>query len=137
MSTTLPELLAKVLPLAFGAAISPVILLLQMVTLTTGTARLRRAWLVAAGAAAGAGGAGALAGWLLVNRLPTPRRGPDPTAAAVDLTLALVLVALGLRSLAHRHDPLRPCRRRRRPTPPRAPTLRRRSVSVSSPWPRT
>ncbi len=104
MTSSLPELLARVLPLALGAAVSPVIVLLQMVTLTSGTARLRRAWLVAAGAAVALIG-WAVAGWLLVNHLPTPRRGPDPTAGAVDLTLALVLVALGLRSLAHRHDP--------------------------------
>ena len=92
------------LPLALGAAVSPVILLLQMVTLTTGTSRLARAWLVAAGAALALAGWG-LAGWLLVNRLPTPRVGPDATAAAVDLTLALVLVALGIRAVVGRHDP--------------------------------
>ena len=55
--------------------------------------------------AAAALAAWGVAGWLRINHLPTPRRGPDPTAGAVDLTLALVLVALGLRSLAHRHDP--------------------------------
>lgn len=104
MSTSLAELLRSVLPLALGAAVSPVILLLQMVTLTTGTSRLARAWLVAAGAALALAGWG-LAGWLLVNRLPTPRVGPDATAAAVDLTLALVLVALGIRAVVGRHDP--------------------------------
>ena len=103
MSTSLSELLAKVLPLALGAAVSPVILLLQMVTLTSGQDRLRRAWMVAAGATVALLGWG-LAGWLLVNRLPTPRTGPDATAAAVDLTLALVLVALGIRSLVQRHE---------------------------------
>lgn len=104
MSTSLGELLAKVLPLALGAAVSPAILLLQMVTLTTGAARLARAWMVAAGAATALAGWG-LAGWVLVNRLPTPRTGPDATAAAVDLALALVLVALGFRALGQRHDP--------------------------------
>jgi hypothetical protein len=104
MSSSVPEVLAQVLPLALGAAVSPVILLVQMATLTSGTARLARAWAVAAGTAVAITGWG-LAGWVLVNRLPTPRTGPDATAAAVDLALAFVLVALGLRSLSQRHDP--------------------------------
>jgi hypothetical protein len=104
MSSSVPEVLAQVLPLALGAAVSPVILLVQMATLTSGTARLARAWAVAAGTAVALTGWG-LAGWVLVNRLPTPRTGPDATAAAVDLALSLVLVALGLRSLSQRHDP--------------------------------
>lgn len=104
MTSGLAELLTQVVPLALGAAVSPVILLLQMVTLTSGSARVARAWLVAAGAATALAG-WALAGWLLVNRLPTPRSGPDATAAAVDLVLALVLVALGFRSLSQRSEP--------------------------------
>ena len=104
MSSSVPEVLAQVLPLALGAAVSPVILLVQMATLTSGTARLARAWAVAGGTAVALTGWG-LAGWVLVNRLPTPRTGPDATAAAVDLALAFVLVALGLRSLSQRHDP--------------------------------
>jgi hypothetical protein len=104
MSSTVPEVLAQVMPLALGAAISPVILLVQMATLTTGQQRMARAWAVAAGTAVALVGWG-VAGWALVNRLPTPRSGPDAAAAAVDLALALVLVALGLRSLTQRHDP--------------------------------
>lgn len=104
MSGSLSEVLRSVLPLAVGAAVSPVILLLQMVVLTDGEARLRRAWMVTAGAATSLIAWG-VAGWLLIDRLPTPRRGPDATAAAVDLVLALVLVALGLRALTQRHDP--------------------------------
>lgn len=107
MPDDLSALLSKVLPLALGAAVSPVILLLQMATLTSGSARLRRATLVAAGAATALLAWG-LAGWLLINRLPTPRRGPDVTAAAVDLTLALVLVALGIRSLVNRRETAAP-----------------------------
>lgn len=112
MSSSVPEVLAQVLPLALGAAVSPVILLVQMATLTSGTARLARAWAVAAGTAVALTGWG-LAGWVLVNRLPTPRTGPDATAAAVDLALAFVLVALGLRSWSQGHEPP--------PAPPSAP----------------
>jgi hypothetical protein len=104
MSSGVSEVLTQILPLALGAAISPVILLVQMATLTSGSARVARAWAVAAGTAVALSG-WAVAGWVLVNRLPTPRTGPDATAAAVDLALALVLVALGLRSWTQRHEP--------------------------------
>jgi hypothetical protein len=122
MSGSLSEVLRSVLPLAVGAAVSPVILLLQMVVLTDGEARARRAWAVAAGAATSLIAWG-VAGWLLIDRLPTPRRGPDATAAAVDLVLALVLVALGLRALTQRHDPA--------PTPSPGTSRRASSVGVA------
>lgn len=45
------SLLSQVLPLAAGAAISPAILTLQLLTLAKGGAALKRAWFIAAGAA--------------------------------------------------------------------------------------
>jgi hypothetical protein len=44
-------LLASVLPLAIGAAISPTLLALQLVVLTGATKPLARAWVVAVGSA--------------------------------------------------------------------------------------
>jgi len=96
----LGQLLKSVMPLALGAAISPTLLILQLVTLTSGRARLARSWLVAAGSAVALTIWGTV-GWLLLNRLPTPKTGTDPTEAAVDLTLALVLIALGVRAITH------------------------------------
>ena len=91
------ELLAKVLPLALGAAVSPTVLAMQAVTLAGTNAPLRRAWATAAGyltvllAEAGA-----------VLILAAGTGGPDTssdTAAYVKLGAAALLLALGVRAL--------------------------------------
>jgi hypothetical protein len=46
---SLGELLGKVLPLALGAAISPVVITLQVLTLAANRYPLRRTWAIAAG----------------------------------------------------------------------------------------
>ncbi len=91
------ELLGIVIPLAAGAAISPAVITLQLITLSRSTAPLARGWAIAAGyagvlavetviafgLAAGTGGSG------------TPSR----TEAAVKLAAAVALTLLGLRAL--------------------------------------
>ena len=101
MTTSLVSLLLRVLPLALGAALSPVILALQMVMLTTGKRRPLRAWLVVLGAAA-ACCIWVAVGLFIVNRMPHPASGPDPTAAALRIAMALVLASLGAHVLYHR-----------------------------------
>lgn len=107
MTTSLLPLLLRVLPLALGAALSPIILALQMMTLTTGSRRQLRAWLVAIGAAL-ACVMWTVVGLYVVNRLPHPARGPDPTSGAIRVALALVLVSLGVNALYHRNPDASP-----------------------------
>ena len=102
MTASLVPLMLRVLPLALGAALSPIILALQMLTLTSGTRRQLRAWLVALGAAVACGG-WVVVGLLVVNRMPHPAHGPDPTSGAARIALALLLVSLGAKALYHRN----------------------------------
>lgn len=90
-------LLAKVLPLALGAAVSPTVLAMQGVTLASSIAPLRRAWAIATGYllvllaeagivlafAAGTGGSST----------------PSSTASYVKLGAAVLLIALGIRAV--------------------------------------
>lgn len=91
-------LLARVLPLAIGAAVSPVVLVFQLLNLSSPHRALARSaafllgctlvvllWLLCAG-------------WI-ASLLPISQRGPDPIAAALDATFALLLCALGQRIL--------------------------------------
>lgn len=94
----LSELLAKVVPLALGAAISPMVLLLEVGTLSLGRRRLLRGWLVLAGAATALLAWG-IVGWTIMTRLPTPSSGTDVRAGVLDVAAALLLAVLGVRSL--------------------------------------
>jgi len=91
-------LLTRVLPLAIGAAVSPVVLMVQLLNLSSPRRALARSgafllgctlvvllWLLCAG-------------WI-ASLLPLAQRGPDPIAAAFDAMFALVLSALGQRIL--------------------------------------
>ena len=91
-------LLTRVLPLAIGAALSPVVLVCQLLNLSSPHRALARSaafllgctlvvslWLVCAG-------------WI-ASLLPVAQRGPDPIAAASDAMFALLLSVLGLRIL--------------------------------------
>jgi hypothetical protein len=69
------HLLGIVLPLALGAALTPTIVAVQLVTLTSPTAPLRRAWTLAAGCGVVLLGESALAlAWPAVPAGPTDRR---------------------------------------------------------------
>ncbi len=93
-----------VVPLALGAAVSPMLLVGQMRTLTAPGSGVRQSWAYVAGNAV------VVAGWALVGlgsggSLPTrAAAGADPVSAGVRLVLAAVLLAIGARAL-HREGP--------------------------------
>jgi threonine/homoserine/homoserine lactone efflux protein len=95
------HLLAIVLPLALGAALTPTIVAVQLVTLTAPEAPLRRSWTLAAGCAVVLLGESALAlalaggtGW---------SDGSSEPGAIVKLVAAALLVVLGVWQLRKRH----------------------------------
>ena len=95
----LPTSLAlDVLPLAVGAAVSPLLLVGQVLTLTTPGSGLRRGWCFALGSAL------VVALWTVLGLatgavLPARAPGPDPVSACLHLVLAVVLVVIGIEIL--------------------------------------
>jgi Sap, sulfolipid-1-addressing protein len=91
------ELLGTVLPLAAGAAISPAVLTVQLLTLSRKVAPLARGWATAAGYVL------VLAGETVVALLLAAGTGgsdtPDETTAAIKLAAAVLLLAVGVRAL--------------------------------------
>lgn len=94
----------EVLPLAVGAAVSPMVLIVQLLTLTQPGAGLRRGWSYAAGTAVVVSLWMAV-GLLVASALPKQLGGPDPLSAGLRLTLALLLLALGAAILAKPRSP--------------------------------
>jgi hypothetical protein len=95
------ELWQRMVPLAIGAAVSPLVLLGQLAQLSgPGGQRLalRRSLGYLLGALAVVLAWTVAAGWI-ARRLPPHQLGADPVAAAVQLLLALALVALALQTL--------------------------------------
>lgn len=87
-----------ILPLALGSAVSPLVLVAQILTVTRSGSGLRAGWWF------GLGSAVVVALWITLalvvgHALPQPAPGPDPESAALRLVLALVLLGLGLRLL--------------------------------------
>lgn len=100
------ELLARVLPLALGAAISPTVLTVQLVTLSGKVAPLARAWAVTAGFLLVLAAEAAFA---LAFAASTGGSGtPDKTVAAVKVAAAALLLALGIRTLLRPPGPPKP-----------------------------
>lgn len=91
------HLLAIVVPLACGAAVSPTILALQLLTLSRRTAPLARSWAVAAGCALVLVGLSVVA--LLVAQGSGGSDSPDEAGGIVKLVAAALLVAVGVRQL--------------------------------------
>jgi hypothetical protein len=100
------SLLGIVIPLALGAAISPTILAVQLVTLSRTTAPLRRAWSLAAGCAPMLAGYSALA--LLVAKSTGGSSSPCSAGAIVKLVAAALLIALTARNLRRPEQPTKP-----------------------------
>ncbi len=98
------SLLAAVLPLALGAAVSPTLLALQLLVLTGSTRRMARAWALAAGAALVLAGFMVLCATVLA-RLVTHHGRTSTTGAVVALGAAALLIGLAARTLLHRPEP--------------------------------
>ena len=98
-------LLASVLPLAVGAAVSPTLLALQLLVLTGATRPRARAWAVVAGSALVLAVYSVL-GLTVLNHLHPDRHGLHSLRGAVIMFVAAGLLAvLALRSLIHRPTP--------------------------------
>jgi hypothetical protein len=91
------SLLALVLPLALGAAVSPTLLAVQLVTLSRRTAPLARSWAVAVGSALVL--AAFSLGALLLAHGTSGSHARSQTGAIVKLVAAVVLLGLGTRTL--------------------------------------
>jgi hypothetical protein len=100
------SLLGLVLPLAAGAAVSPTLLAVQLVTLSRKSRPLARSWAVAAGAATVLAGFAIAA--LLVARSSGGSNSPSEAGAIVKLAAAALLVALGTRTLVRAPRPPKP-----------------------------
>lgn len=106
------ELLLQELPLAVGAAVSPLVLILQLMLMARPGARLASSWAFVAGNLL------VLLGWTVVGRslghhLSPRQAGSDPVAAHLEIVLALVLLSLALRAMrtplaAVPQEPVRP-----------------------------
>lgn len=95
---TFGQLLLQELPLAAGAAVSPLVLILQLMLMARPGARLASSWAYVAGNLA------VLLGWTLVGRslgqhLPPRHAGSDPAAAHLEIVLAFVLLSLAVRTM--------------------------------------
>jgi hypothetical protein len=98
-------LLASVLPLALGAAVSPTLLALQLLVLTGKTAPLARAWALAGGASVVLAAFSVL-GLTVLNHLHPATHGHHTLRGAVIMFLAGGLMAvLAVRSLLTRPTP--------------------------------
>lgn len=100
------SLLGIVLPLALGAALSPTLLAVQLVTLSRKTAPIQRSWALAAGSAVVLAGFSALA--LAIARSTGGPHSPSEAGAIVKLTAAVLLVAIGVRNVRKPPRPARP-----------------------------
>jgi hypothetical protein len=91
------RLLAIVLPLAAGAAVSPTILALQLLTLSRRNAPVARSWAVAAGCALVLAGFSVLA--LLLAKSTGGSDSPSEAGGIVKLVAAALLLVVGVRQL--------------------------------------
>lgn len=97
----LSPLLVRVGPLAVGAACSPAVLLVQMLVLTRGTARLARAWLFTLGTLV------MTVVWMTLGLVAfhatSQRAAPSPeartTSAVVHLVAAALLLAMAVKNV--------------------------------------
>jgi hypothetical protein len=100
------SLLQRVLPLAIGAAISPMVLVFQLLNISSPRLALARSVAFLLGCAVMVGLWLLCAGWI-ASLLPITTTGPDPVAAAFDAVFAILLAALGQRIL-HQGRPDQP-----------------------------
>lgn len=94
--------IAAILPYAVGAAVSPLLLTIQIVILAGGVHPKRRAWLYTAGAAVVAAVIIALLATLFQGVTPSAS-GPSDFQRGVEITAAVILCVLALRSFLPVH----------------------------------
>jgi threonine/homoserine/homoserine lactone efflux protein len=94
------SLLAIVLPLALGAAVTPTIIGVQLVTLSGRVRPLARSWALAAGCGVVLAAVSALA--FLVAGISNTLDDPSPAGGVVKLVAAVLLAALGIRAVRRR-----------------------------------
>ena len=107
------HLLGVVLPLALGAAVSPTLLAVQLLMLSRRTSPLGRAWAVAAGCALVLAAFAVIA--LLVAGTTQKHASRSDAGAIVKLVAAVLLVALGVRTLRRPPQPPKPERQTAHP----------------------
>ena len=105
------SLLSRLLPLAIGAAVSPMVLVVQLLNLSSPRQALFRSFVFLLGCALVVLSWLLCAGWI-ASLLPQARSGADPIAAAFNGVFALVLLALAVR-IAQQPQPATP-----KPAPP-------------------
>ena len=103
MSDLDPILLLQVLPLAIGAALSPSVLIVQILVLAAGPKGLQRAWALAVGLTAALVLLG-FVGYTLLSMLPDVSLGrPSVALAGGEIVAGLVLLVIAL--VTHRRPP--------------------------------
>jgi multidrug transporter EmrE-like cation transporter len=122
------SLLPTMLPLAFGAAISPVILIVNVLLLSSTTRPIARSVAYAVGCTIIIVGFG-VAGVTVISGVST---APRDVAAVIHLAVGAISLGFALRALIQGPSPPpcrstrrssgRPCRSWRRPSPWRSPT---------------
>ena len=98
-TTAMKSLLGDVLPLAFGAAVSPTLLGMQLLVLTGRRSPLARAWAVVVGCAFVLGVFGVLAGTVLQGG---GHHRASVTSGVIKLAAAGLLAFLGVRQILRR-----------------------------------
>jgi hypothetical protein len=100
LDLTMGKLLAIVLPLALGAAVTPTVVAAQLLSLTAKTRPLARAWALAGGCAVVLVGESVLA--LAIAAGSGGSDSPSRAGGIVKLVAAVLLVGLGARALSRR-----------------------------------
>lgn len=105
------EAIATILPYALGAAISPLLLTVEILILAGGVKPKRRAWIYAAGALVVAVIITAAIAFVFRQMAPSDS-GPSPLERGVEATAALVLIAMAVRAFlpVHGKDEGKPSR---------------------------
>ena len=99
MTLSAPVLL-EILPLALGAAVSPLVVAGEIYCISEPEAGLRRGWLFTAGSALVVGIWLAI-GLAMGHALPTRPDGADAISVALRLAMGLVMLVLGIQLLLH------------------------------------